>query len=50
MLFAAILGAHPSGQLKLFKFIPEKLWEGRFNLKPAFTTRSDDAACRLKPD
>jgi hypothetical protein len=37
ILFAAIHGAYPTGQLKLFSFIPNK-FSGKddSNLKPAF--------------
>jgi hypothetical protein len=45
ILLAAILGAHPSGQLKLFSFIPNKFsGKGDSNLKPAFTARRDESA------
>ncbi len=30
LLFTAIPGAHPSGQLKLFKFVPDEFVGGRF--------------------
>jgi hypothetical protein len=45
VLFTAILGAHPSGQLKLFSFISNK-FSGKddSNLKPAFTARRDESA------
>jgi hypothetical protein len=45
VLFDAILGAHPSGQLKLFSFIPNK-FSGKddSNLKPAFTARRNESA------
>jgi hypothetical protein len=45
ILFTAILGAHPSGQLKLFSFISNK-FSGKddSNLKPAFTARRDESA------
>jgi hypothetical protein len=44
ILFAAILGAYPPGQLKLFSFIPDKFSEkGDLNIKPAFTTRTDES-------
>jgi hypothetical protein len=45
ILFAAILGAHPLGQLKLFSFIPNKFnGKGDSNLKPAFMARRDESA------
>jgi hypothetical protein len=45
ILFVAILGAHPTGQLKLFSFISNK-FSGKddSNLKPAFTARRDESA------
>ena len=45
ILFTAILGAHPSGQLKLFSFISNK-FSGKddSNLKPAFTARRVESA------
>jgi hypothetical protein len=44
-LFAAIHGAYPLGQLKLFSFIPDKFsGKGALNLKPAFTSRRDESA------
>jgi hypothetical protein len=45
VLFAAILCAYPPGQLKLFSFIPDKFsGKGDLNIKPAFTTRTDESA------
>ena len=45
VLFAAIHGAYPAGQLKLFSFIPSKFsGKGDLNLKPAFIARRDESA------
>jgi hypothetical protein len=45
ILFAAIPGSYPLGQLKLLSFIPNK-FSGKddSNLKPAVTARSDESA------
>jgi hypothetical protein len=44
-LFAAIHGAYPLGQLKLFSFFTDKFsGKGALNLKPAFTSRRDESA------
>ena len=39
-LFAAILGTQASGWLKLFKFDPENVWEGRFKSKALLDERA----------
>jgi hypothetical protein len=45
ILFAAIHGAYPLGQLKLFSFIPDKFsGKADLNLKPAFMTIRDESA------